>query len=81
MARTSKKSTTATREPASEPSAPSAPSATSAARAATVTRPAWASVHTPGTGTGPAVGARSGGLGIGSPIYEELVAELGDPAA
>ena len=27
------------------------------------------------------VGARSGGLGIGSPIYEELVAELGDPAA
>lgn len=27
------------------------------------------------------VSARPGGLGIGSPIYEELVAELGDPAA
>lgn len=27
------------------------------------------------------VATRSGGLGIGSPIYEELVAELGDPAA
>ena len=29
----------------------------------------------------PTVSARPGGLGIGSPIYEELVAELGDPAA
>ncbi len=33
---------------------------------------------TPGRAT---VSARPGGLGIGSPIYEELVAELGDPAA
>lgn len=60
-----------------------------AARAGATQSPAGsttsASTWAPAPDVSPAprttVGARSGGLGLGSPIYEELVAELGDPAA
>lgn len=71
MARTSKNTKAADR---STTAAPSTASTTS-------TGQAWAPASDRPTNGRTTVGARTGGLGIGSPIYEELVAELGDPAA
>ena len=72
MARTSKDSKAAARSAATEQSDMSSTSTSGQS---------WAPTSgTPTTGRS-TVSARPGGLGIGSPIYEELVAELGDPAA
>lgn len=54
------------------------PSATSTVPAS---EQAWSPAPASRSEQVPAAPTRSGGLGIGSPIYEELVAELGDPAA
>ncbi len=75
MARTSKDTKAAARSSATSSSAMS----TMSTSGQTWT-PAPAAAGTPSAGRA-SVGARTGGLGIGSPIYEELVAELGDPAA
>lgn len=72
MARTSKDTKAAARSAATEQSSTSTMSTTGQT---------WAPASgTPASGRS-TVSARPGGLGIGSPIYEELVAELGDPAA
>ncbi|GEN81032.1 hypothetical protein [Actinotalea fermentans] len=55
--------------------------ATEAPVGTTTSASTWSPVPDAATVPRTTVGARSGGLGIGSPIYEELVAELGDPAA
>lgn len=72
MARTSKDSKVAARSAATQQSTASGMSTAGQAWVPASGTP------TPGRST---VSARPGGLGIGSPIYEELVAELGDPAA